>query len=82
MLNATYAFLPMGLLVSGFLYINEEGANISTKSHGVKKRMQQETEQKSLQIGWRAGFKFYSSLETLKVAWVLVVGKEGFIHGV
>lgn len=48
MLNTTYAFLPTSLSVSVSLYINEEGANISTKSHGIKKRMQQEAKQKSL----------------------------------
>jgi len=59
MLNTIYTSLPISS--SGFvsLCVNEEGTNISTTSHGTKKTMQQETKQKSLQIGWRAGFKFY-----------------------
>lgn len=35
---------------------------------------------KTLWIGWRAGHKFYWSLESIKVAWMLLASKEGFVH--
>lgn len=44
-----------------------------------KEKSKTHAKQKSLWIGWRAGFKLYWSLETIKIARVLVEGKEGFI---
>lgn len=72
-----FSHIFINLSVSISLFINEEVTNISI--NGLMEKNETHAKQKPLWIGWRAGFKLYWSLETIKIARVLVEGKEGFI---